>query len=65
MHHNFFICSSVDGHLGHFHIVALVDTASMNSEHWGACTVKIFSHICPGVGFLADSFLVKPMLLIR
>ena len=32
MYHNFFIQSSVDGHLGCFHDLALVNSAAMNSE---------------------------------
>ena len=30
MHHVFFICSSVDGHLGCFHVLAVVNRAEMN-----------------------------------
>ena len=30
MHHNFFIHSSVDGHLGCFHDLAIVHSAAMN-----------------------------------
>ena len=35
MYHIFFICSSVDEHLGCFHVLAVVKQCC--SEHWGTC----------------------------
>ena len=31
MYHNFFIHSSVDGHLGFFHVLAVVNSAAVNT----------------------------------
>ena len=33
MYHTFFIHSSVDGHLGCFHVLAIIN--SDDDEHWG------------------------------
>ena len=32
IHHIFFIHSSIDGHLGYFHILAIVNNGGMNTE---------------------------------
>ena len=38
MYHNFFICSSVDGHLGCFHDLAIINSAAMNIG--GTCVLN-------------------------
>ena len=39
VYHSFFIHSSVDGHLGCFHILATVNNTA--NEHWDACIFSI------------------------
>ena len=34
MYHSFFIHSSVHGHLGSFHLLAIVNRAAMNSQYF-------------------------------
>ena len=57
----FFIHSSVDGHLDFFHVLTIVNTASVNIGCTYAFELEFCLHICPGAGFLdhtATLFLV-------
>ena len=48
--HNIFIHSSVDGHLGCFHILAIVNSAAVNIAVHVSFSVLVFSGYMPRSG---------------
>ena len=55
MYHNFFIHSSVHGHLSSFHFLAIVNNAAMNSGIHVSLSVLVFSEYMPRSG-IAGSY---------
>ena len=55
MYHNFFIHSSVDGHLGHFHVPAIVNSAAMNNGIHVSFSTLVSSGYMPSSG-IAGSY---------
>ena len=55
MYHNFFIHSSVDGHLGCFHVLAIVNSAAMNSGIRVSFSILVSSGYMPRNG-IAGSY---------
>ena len=55
MYHNFFINSSIDGHLGCFHVLAIVDSAVMNTGIHVSLSIWVYSGYMPRSG-IAGSY---------
>jgi len=52
MYHIFLIHSSVNGHLGCFHVLDIVTSAAVNIGVHVSFSRKALSRLCPRVGFL-------------
>ena len=50
MYHNFFIHSSVDGHLGCFHVLAIVNSTAMNNGIHMSFSILVSSEYMPRSG---------------
>ena len=55
MYHIFFIRSSVDGHLGRFHGLAIVNSAAMNNGIHATFSILVSSEYMPRSG-IAGSY---------
>ena len=55
MYHNFFTHSSVDGHLGCFHVLAIVNSGAMNSGIRVSFSILVSSGCMPRTG-IAGSY---------
>ena len=55
MYHNFFIHSSVDAHIGYFHVLAIVNCAAMNNWIHVSFSILVFSGYMPRCG-IAGSY---------
>ena len=55
MYHHFFIHSSVDGHLGCFHVLAIVSSAAVNNGIYVSLSILVSSEYMPRSG-IAGSY---------
>ena len=66
MYHNFCIHSSVDGHLGGFHVLAIVNSASVNNGIRVSFSILVSSWCVPKTGitgFIAGHMVVLFLVL--
>ena len=56
MYHNFFIHASVSGHLGCFHVLAIVNSVALNNGIHVPFSILVFSGYIPKTG-IAGGFI--------
>ena len=50
MYHNFFIHSSVDGHVGCFHVLAVANSTAVNTGEHVSFSILVSSGYMPRIG---------------
>ena len=63
MYHNFFIHLSVSGHLGCFHVLAIVSNAAMNTGIYVSLSITVFSRYMPRIGIVGSYSSFSPSFL--
>ena len=61
MYHNFLICLSADGHLGWFHVLAIINSAVMNIGVHMSLSILVSSVCVTGVGLLGHMAVLFPI----
>ena len=61
MYHSFLIHSSADGHLGCFHVLAMINCAAMNIGVHVSLSDLFPQCVCPEVGLLGHMAVLIPV----